>query len=72
MVDPEPRQTPPPIRPARAGNAGGVLVAIGAMLGAAVGFAFGEATPGFLAGLLLGIVAALLVWQRDRRRHGGS
>lgn len=47
--------------------AGGVLVATGALVGAAVGFSIGEATPGFLIGLALGIVAALLVWWRTHR-----
>ena len=47
--------------------AGGVLVALGSILGAAVGFAIGEATAGFLIGLGLGATGALLVWWRDRR-----
>ncbi len=47
--------------------AGGVLVALGSILGAAVGFAIGEATAGFLIGLGLGAVGALLIWWRDRR-----
>lgn len=47
--------------------AGGVLVALGSMLGAAAGFAIGEATAGFLIGLGLGAVGALLIWWRDRR-----
>lgn len=46
--------------------AGGVLIAIGAMLGAAIGFVFGEATPGFLAGMAIGVAAAGLVWWRER------
>lgn len=46
--------------------AGGVLVALGSILGAAAGFAVGEATAGFLIGLGLGAVAALLIWWRDR------
>jgi len=48
--------------------AGGALIALGALAGAAVGFAYGEATPGFLAGLGLGVVASLLIWWRGRRR----
>lgn len=48
--------------------AGGALIAFGAMAGAAIGFAFGEATPGFLAGLALGVAAALGIWWRGRGR----
>jgi hypothetical protein len=47
--------------------AGGVLMALGPMLGAAAGFAVGEATAGFLIGLALGAGGALLIWWRDRR-----
>ena len=49
-------------------SAGGALVALGAIAGAVIGFPFQEATRGFLAGLALGAVAALLIWRRDRRR----
>lgn len=61
-------QPAPPARPTPAPASGGVLVAIGMLAGAGVGFAIGQATPGFLVGTALGIVAALLVWVRDRRR----
>jgi hypothetical protein len=47
--------------------AGGVLVALGSILGAAAGFAVGEATAGFLIGLGLGAAGATLMWWRDRR-----
>lgn len=47
-------------------QAGGVLIALGAMIGAGVGFAVGQATPGFLTGTGLGIAAALLIWWRGR------
>ncbi|MBJ6121927.1 hypothetical protein [Sphingomonas mollis] len=47
--------------------AGGVLIAIGPLVGVAIGFAFGQATPGFLIGLAAGGAAALLIWLRDRR-----
>lgn len=49
-------------------NAGGFLVAIGILVGAGVGLVIGEATPGALVGLIAGSLAAILVWQRDRRR----
>ena len=49
---------------------GGVLVAIGLLGGAATGVAFGEGSIGMVAGLVLGLVAALLVgwWDARRRR----
>lgn len=47
--------------------AGGVLIALGAIIGTAIGLPFGETTLGFLAGLALGIAAALVIWRRDRR-----
>ncbi|MBB4154741.1 tetrahydromethanopterin S-methyltransferase subunit F [Sphingomonas jinjuensis] len=49
--------------------AGGLLIAAGAMSGAAIGFLYGQATPGFLAGLAIGIVAAIVIWQVDSRRR---
>lgn len=61
MSDPH---APPP----RSSAAGGVLIALGAMLGAAIGFAIGEATPGMLTGTGIGIALAVLLWLRDRRR----
>lgn len=52
----------------RSPSAGGALIALGAVGGAAIGFLLNEATPGFLVGLALGIGAALVIWQRGRRR----
>ena len=52
--------------PSPSPSAGGLPIAIGAIGGPAVGFAFGQATPGFLIGLTLGIVVALLIWWRGR------
>lgn len=54
----------PPKPPAAAG---GFLIAIGAILGAFGGAFFGESTRGFLVGLAVGGVLALLMWLRDRR-----
>jgi hypothetical protein len=59
--------TTPPPRP-RSSQAGGFLIAIGALGGAAVGFAFGQATPGFLIGAAGGIGMAVAIWLIDRRR----
>lgn len=52
----------------RSPAAGGVLIALGAIIGAAIGFILGEATPGFLIGTASGIAAAGLIWLRDRKR----
>lgn len=48
--------------------AGGALIALGTIAGAVIGFLFMEATRGVLVGFALGVVAAVLVWLRDRRR----
>ncbi len=50
----------------RPSAAGGFLVAFGAMAGAAIGFVLRQPTLWFLGGIGLGIVAALLIWSRDR------
>ncbi|MGU3391963.1 hypothetical protein [Sphingomonas sp. M1A8_2b] len=65
MADPTSRDTVPPHKDPSA--AGGFLVALGMLGGAGVGFAIGQATPGFLIGTGVGVVAAVLVWLRDRR-----
>jgi hypothetical protein len=64
MVDPSPANLPPHKDPSAAG---GFLVALGMLGGVAIGFAVGEATPGFLIGAGVGVVAAVLVWLKDRR-----
>lgn len=46
---------------------GGVFVALGVIAGAVIGDMMGQASLGFLAGLVLGIAAAVAVWLRDRR-----
>ena len=48
-------------------TAGGALVALGAIAGAVIGFPFEQSTVGFLIGLVLGILVAVLIWWRDRR-----
>lgn len=47
-------------------SAGGLPIALGAVGGAGLGFVVGEPTICFLAGLALGIAAALLIWLRGR------
>jgi hypothetical protein len=56
--------TDPAKRPA---TAGGFLIAAGLLLGTVVGVAVGQPSLGFLAGLAIGAVLALLLWLLDRR-----
>lgn len=53
--------------PAPPRAAGGALIALGAVGGAVTGLFLGETTLGFLIGLAVGLLAALLIWLRDRR-----
>lgn len=50
----------------RSSSGGGILIALGPIIGAAAGFLVGEATPGFLIGLAAGIALALAGWARRR------
>ena len=47
--------------------AGGVLIALGAIVGAAVGVSMNETTAGFLIGTGIGVALALAIWWRSRR-----
>jgi len=47
---------------------GGILIALGPIIGAAAGFLVGEATRGFLVGLALGVALAITLWARTRAR----
>lgn len=51
-------------------KAGGALLAISIMVGAVAGIALGQASAGVIAGTAIGIVIALALWWRDRRRVG--
>jgi len=48
--------------------AGGVLIAIGAILGAGIGLFTGQPSRDLLIGVGLGVIAALVIWLRDRQR----
>ena len=61
MTDPVP---PHPPRPTSSG--GGIFIAIGIVGGIIVGVATGEVTVAVLAGLGVGVLAALLLWWRNR------
>lgn len=51
----------------RTTNAGGVFLALGAILGTVGGSLAGVPTAGLIAGLILGGAGALIVWLVDRR-----
>lgn len=54
--------------PRPASMAGGVLIAIGAIVGAFIGATRGQPSIGFLIGLGIGIVLATGIWLLDRAR----
>ena len=45
---------------------GGAPIALAILLGTIIGVAAGQPTIGFLAGLAVGVVAALLIWRANR------
>ena len=47
-------------------SAGGVFIAAGTVVGALVGIMFGQPSIGFLSGLALGILIAVLIWLKER------
>jgi uncharacterized BrkB/YihY/UPF0761 family membrane protein len=47
-------------------QAGGVLIALGFMIGAVTGVTLGQPSAGLLIGGAIGILLALLIWWRDR------
>ena len=51
------------------GVAGGIFIAIGLLGGAIIGTLKGQSSIGMVAGLGLGILAAVLVWLYDRARR---
>lgn len=57
----EPRRSP------RTPLAGGMPIALGAILGALSGGLYRQPTIGFLVGLGIGVAVALAVWLIDRR-----
>jgi uncharacterized membrane protein (UPF0136 family) len=50
-------------------QAGGFIIAVGILAGTIIGGLKGQPSIGLLAGLGIGVVAALAVWLRDRRRR---
>ncbi len=47
---------------------GGVLIALGSIIGAFAGVTMGESTRGFFLGTAIGVALAVLLWLRDRNR----
>lgn len=56
----------PASRPAKTANAGGFLLAAAVLVGTVIGVVLGEPSIGFLVGLAIGVVSALLLWWRER------
>jgi hypothetical protein len=50
------------------GRAGGSILAAAIIAGVIAGIILGQPSIGFLAGAAIGILIALLLWLRDRRR----
>ena len=48
-------------------KSGGIFIAIGAFAGVFIGRSYGQPTIGFISGLLIGGVLAVLLWLKDRR-----
>ncbi len=55
-----------PAKPPRRG--GGCLIAAGVMIGPVIGVMFGETSLGLVAGLVIGILAAVGLAVADRKR----
>ncbi len=49
------------------GRGGGVLIALGAMIGPVIGLYTGQPSIGLLAGVAIGAALAAVIWLRDRR-----
>ena len=52
--------------PASEKSAGGIFIAFGAIAGVLVGGMLGQPSLGFLSGLALGSIVALIIWLRER------
>lgn len=51
----------------RPSAAGGVLVALGAIIGVVAGYVVREPSAGLVIGVATGIALAVAIWLRDRR-----
>lgn len=59
---------PDPIRRSKDSTAGGVLLAVGAVVGAVVGYLWEQPSLGLVLGLGVGAITAAAVWLGDRGR----
>ena len=59
--------TEPTLPPKSPSAAGGALIALAVMVGSIAGLIAGQPTIGFLIGLSVGVIAALLIWWTDRK-----
>ena len=53
--------------PIRLTAGGGCLIAVAVLAGVVIGLALRQPTIGFLAGLAVGVAAAIWVWLTDRK-----
>ena len=67
LAAPRPRCHSAAMSKARQSRAGGVLIALGIVIGIVVGAILHEPSIGVLAGFGVGTLLALLVWLLDRR-----
>ena len=58
--------TSPPLPPSRSTIGGGAPIALAVMIGTIIGLIERQPTIGFLIGLAVGIVIAVLIWRLDR------
>lgn len=63
--------TTPSPSPSNPAVGGGAPIALAVLLGTIIGALLGQPTIGFLAGLAIGIAAAVAIWRLDRRADRG-
>lgn len=51
----------------RPSAAGGAPIALGSLAGFVIGYIYRQPVAGLVIGIGLGVIAAILIWARDRR-----